>query len=187
MATAIFLIGPERRIIYANAAGEALLARNELVSRNDGLLQARHHPTVTALFSALETAEALNPDGDSGGITLPLETETGEPYAAHVLPLSSGLRRRVGGAHGAVAAVFVRKATVALASPAETVAKRYGLTPSEIRVLLGVVEHAGVSHVAAALGISVETVKTHLKRIFQKTGTQRQADLVKLLAAFALP
>ena len=185
MATAIFLIGPERLIIYANAAGEALLARNELVSRNDGLLQARHHPTVTALFSALETAEALNPDGDSGGITLPLETETSEPYAAHVLPLSSGLRRRVGGAHGAVAAVFIRKATVAWASPAELVANLYKLTPSEIRVLLAVIEHAGVRQVAKTLGISEETVRSHLRHIFQKTGAKRQADLVKLLAGFA--
>ncbi|MGB7098628.1 MAG: helix-turn-helix transcriptional regulator, partial [Xanthobacteraceae bacterium] len=185
MATAIFLIGPERRIIYANAAGEALLARNELVSRKDGLLQARHHPMITALFLALEPAETPDADGDSGGITLPLETGTGEPYAAHVLPLSSGLRRRVGAAHGAVAALFIRKAGVAWASPAELVANLYKLTPSEIRVLLAVVEHAGVRQVAKTLGSSEETVRSHLRHVFQKTGAKRQADLVKLLAAFA--
>jgi DNA-binding CsgD family transcriptional regulator len=37
------------------------------------------------------------------------------------------------------------------------------------------------------LGVSQATVKTHLKRIFGKTGTARQVDLVKLIAGFAGP
>jgi len=39
--------------------------------------------------------------------------------------------------------------------------------------------------VAAALGIANSTVKTHLGSLFRKTGTKRQADLVKLVAAFS--
>ena len=41
--------------------------------------------------------------------------------------------------------------------------------------------------VAHMLGISQATVKTHLKRIFDKTGTARQSDLVKLVAGFTGP
>jgi DNA-binding CsgD family transcriptional regulator len=41
--------------------------------------------------------------------------------------------------------------------------------------------------VAFALGLSDETVKTHLKHVFSKTGTNRQADLVKLIAGYANP
>jgi hypothetical protein len=37
------------------------------------------------------------------------------------------------------------------------------------------------------MGISVSTVKTHLRRLFAKTGTDRQADLVKLVAGYANP
>jgi DNA-binding CsgD family transcriptional regulator len=37
------------------------------------------------------------------------------------------------------------------------------------------------------LGISETTVKTHLQRVFDKTGTNRQADLVKLVAGFLNP
>jgi DNA-binding CsgD family transcriptional regulator len=40
---------------------------------------------------------------------------------------------------------------------------------------------------ASALGISEATVKTHLQRLFAKTATNRQADLVKLLAAHTSP
>jgi DNA-binding CsgD family transcriptional regulator len=61
------------------------------------------------------------------------------------------------------------------------------LTPAETRVLLKVVEFGGVSETARNLNIAESTVKTHLGRIFIKTDTQRQADLVKLVAGFASP
>jgi hypothetical protein len=44
-----------------------------------------------------------------------------------------------------------------------------------------------VPKVSEAMGISASTVKTHLRRLFAKTGTDRQADLVKLVAAYANP
>jgi DNA-binding CsgD family transcriptional regulator len=47
--------------------------------------------------------------------------------------------------------------------------------------------HDGAPEVAEALGIGEGTVKTHLKRLFAKTGTRRQADLVKVVAGFASP
>ena len=37
------------------------------------------------------------------------------------------------------------------------------------------------------LGISETTVKTHLQRVFEKTGTSRQSDLVKLVAGYINP
>ena len=49
------------------------------------------------------------------------------------------------------------------------------------------VEIGGVPDVAAELGIAETTVKTHLARLFAKTGTRRQAELVKLVAGFSMP
>jgi DNA-binding CsgD family transcriptional regulator len=56
-----------------------------------------------------------------------------------------------------------------------------------MRVFIAIVEAGGVPDVANMLGISQATVKTHLQRIFDKTGTARQADLVKLIAGLAGP
>ena len=41
--------------------------------------------------------------------------------------------------------------------------------------------------VAEALGVAESTVKTHLGRVYEKTGAGRQADLVKLVVGFANP
>ena len=74
-----------------------------------------------------------------------------------------------------------------MASPPELVAKAFKLTPTELRILLAIVEVGGVPEVAVALGIAESTVKTHLGRLFEKTGAKRQADLVKIFASYATP
>ena len=104
-----------------------------------------------------------------------------------MLPLTSGARRRAGTSYAAVAALFVHKAALEIPSPPEAIAKTFKLTPSELRVLLAIVEVGGVPETAAALGIGEATVKTHLLRLFAKTGTGRQAELVKLVAGFSNP
>jgi DNA-binding CsgD family transcriptional regulator len=134
-------------------------------------------------------AAAAEGDGAVGrrGIALPIEGRDAEQYVAHVLPLTSGSRQRAGAAYAAVAAVFIRKATLEAPSPLEVIARKYNLTPAELRVLLATVEIGGVPEIADTLGIGEATVKTHLHRIFGKTGASRQADLVKLVAGFANP
>jgi DNA-binding CsgD family transcriptional regulator len=104
-----------------------------------------------------------------------------------MLPLTGGARRHAGEAWAAAAALFVRKAELQYPSPPEVIGKTYDLTPAELRVLLGIVEIGGVPEVAAAFGVADTTVKTHLGRLYAKTGTGRQADLVKLVAGFAMP
>jgi len=56
-----------------------------------------------------------------------------------------------------------------------------------LRVLLTTVEVGRVTEVAEALGIAESTVRTHLGRLYGKTGTNRQVDLVKLVAGFLTP
>ena len=54
-------------------------------------------------------------------------------------------------------------------------------------MLLAIVEIGGVPAAAEVLGIAATTVRTHLSRIYEKTGINRQADLVKLVAGFSSP
>lgn len=57
----------------------------------------------------------------------------------------------------------------------------YGLTPAETRVATAFVCGSSIVQVAQQQGICVETVRSHLKRIYQKLGTTRQAELVHLV------
>jgi DNA-binding CsgD family transcriptional regulator len=117
------------------------------------------------------------------GIAVPILARDGERYVAHVLPLTSGTRGQAGTSYAAVAALFVHKAALDTPSPPEAIAKAYRLTQMELRVMLAIVEV--VPQAAETLGVAETTVKTHLGRIYNKTGSHRQADLVKLIAGYS--
>jgi len=51
--------------------------------------------------------------------------------------------------------------------------------------MLAIVDVGGAPEVAEALGVAASTVRTHLGRVYAKTGVARQADLVKLVAGFS--
>jgi DNA-binding CsgD family transcriptional regulator len=72
-------------------------------------------------------------------------------------------------------------------SPPEALAKQFKLTPAELRVLFALVEIGGVPEATEVLGISEATTRTHLRHLFEKTGTSRQAELVKLVAKYGTP
>ncbi len=67
------------------------------------------------------------------------------------------------------------------------VARALGMTPTEQRVLELVCRGMNAVEAAAALGIARSTVRTHLQRLFQKTGTARQSELVGFVASYGLP
>jgi DNA-binding CsgD family transcriptional regulator len=106
-------------------------------------------------------------------------------YVCHVLPLTSGCRTSV--SESAATAMFVSRANPDFHSPAETAGRYHKLTPTEVRVLMAIVELGSVPEVAAALGVAETTIKTHLCRIYAKTGARRQVDLVRLLAGLSSP
>jgi len=54
----------------------------------------------------------------------------------------------------------------------------YDLTPAEARVAAKLVEFPELKNAADDLNISTSTVRTHLKRIFRKTNTNRQSLLI---------
>ena len=111
----------------------------------------------------------------------------GERHFAQVLPLTFGERHSVGSTFSAVAAIFVRRVALNLSTFPELVARQFRLTAAETGVIFAMIEVGGVSQVARHLGLSQQTIKTHLKSIFAKTGTKRQAELIKLVAQFGNP
>lgn len=61
----------------------------------------------------------------------------------------------------------------------------YGLTPQERRLAIAIYDGLSLSEAAKLIGIEVSTARTHLKNIFTKTRTRRQASLALLIASCA--
>jgi DNA-binding CsgD family transcriptional regulator len=187
LAAGMFLVDAAGRIHHANLSGHTMVADGNVLRAATGKLGAADPKAEQALLDAFAAAAAGDAALGRKGIAVPLRARTGEPYVAHVLPLTSGARRRAGAAYSAVASVFVHRAVLDLPSPPEVLAREFHLTPAELRVLFAIVEVGGVPEVAETLGIAETTVKFHLRQLFAKTGTHRQAELVRLVAGFANP
>ena len=187
LSAGMILVDGIGRVVHANAAGNAILGAADFLRTVHGRIVASDAATNAAFRAILAAADAGDAAIGVRGIALPLTTHDGERYVAHVLPLTSGVRRQAGLAFNAVAALFIRKAALEPSAAPDVIGRMYKLTPAELRVLLAIVDVGGVPEVAAAFGVASTTIKTHLNRLFEKTGVSRQADLVKLVAGFSTP
>ena len=187
LSAGVLFVDSSSRIMHANAAGRRMIDEGNVLRAANGRLGASDPDADRALRDIFPAAASGDATVGVKGVAVPLVARDGERYVAHVLPLASGARRSAGLSYAAAAALFVQKAALATNSPPEAIAKTYRLTPMELRILLAVVEVGGVPEVSEALGIAETTVKTHLSRVFQKTGTRRQVDLAKLLAGYTSP
>jgi DNA-binding CsgD family transcriptional regulator len=185
LAAGMFLVDASARLIHANAAGNAILAASDILSLASGRLVAGDAQVDRALRDVFVAAGQGDAALGSKGIAIPLVGRDGERYVAHALPLTSGARRRAGVIYTAVAALFIRKADLAVPTAPHAIGSAFKLTPTELRVLLAIVEVGGIPEVATAFGVADTTIRTHVSRLFEKTGTARQADLVKLVAGYA--
>jgi DNA-binding CsgD family transcriptional regulator len=187
LSASLCLVDAGGRIVHVNAAAQAILDAGDVLRTVEGKLAARDAQadrTLREVFAAAgEGDEALG----TKGIAVPLTGEEGERFVVHALPLTSGARRRARITCMAVAALFIRRTTLAVSARPEVIGAAFKLTPTELRVLLAIVELGSVPEVAAALGVAGTTVRWHVGRLFEKTGARRQADLVKLVTGYATP
>jgi DNA-binding CsgD family transcriptional regulator len=189
LTAGIFLVQGGARIIHANARGRAVLAQGDVVRDSNGKLSAVELQADRALRSALAAVRSRDGAG-TRGIAIPLPALSGERFVAHVLHLrarSFSSQTLATSVSASVAIVSLRKATLDLAASANALVSHYRLTAAELRVSMAIVEVGGVPEVAQLLGICETTVKTHLQRVFEKTGANRQAELVKLVAELVCP
>jgi DNA-binding CsgD family transcriptional regulator/PAS domain-containing protein len=188
LTAGFFLIDAAGRIVHANSAGREILGADDFLRTIDGRLVVRDkkvNQTLQRIFAGKDEPET---DGEIGskGVALPLVARDGEYHIAHVLPLGSHAPYAAD-APGAAAAMFVSKATLETPSSAEVIRDAYQLTRTELRVLLAIVNVGGIREIATTIGIADCTVKTHVRRLLEKTGADRQTDLIKLVAGFFTP
>lgn len=185
LAAPVVLTGADGAILYANAGAEKMFSANGPILSRNGVLQAQNPLAGRALLDAI--AGAANADAALGsrGIGLPISAAGQPPAVAYVLPLTEGTARAA--FRPACAAIFISTTTSASPLPEAVLITLFDLTPAEARVLLRIGTGMGAAGTALSLGIGENTLKTHLGRIYAKTGTRRQADLVKLIADIGTP
>jgi DNA-binding CsgD family transcriptional regulator len=81
----------------------------------------------------------------------------------------------------ATAILFITDPEQTVLVRSEWLRQDFGLTPAEAGFTREILKADGVQAAADRLGISLATARTHLAHVFDKTGTRRQAELVRLI------
>lgn len=184
----VVLVDADSRIVHTNRAGARQIGAPHALRHRGGRLSAHSLVAAAALRAAI--AEVVRPDRPhlaGTGIAVPIAGPDGRNVAAWVLPLDAAACSAPIGAGTARAAVFLREIGETARLPGEMLARHYRLTPAECRVLRLLTAGQRPHEMAAALGCSETTVRTHLRHLFTKTGSRGQADLVRLALSALAP
>lgn len=169
---AVIVVGRDARPLLINRAAQTLLREGDgLVLSSRGVVASTPGATV-ALRRGIEGAAR----GERGSMQVPRTGRT--PLALLVEPHPQSL----GG--GSAAVVFATDPESHLLS-SEVLTARYRFTPTECCVARRLAAGVGLECISSELGISMNTVRGHLKQIFGKTRTHRQAELVSKLLSEA--
>ncbi len=183
----VLIVDAEARVIHANRAAELVLAKADgLDIGPDGgerRLRAATHDQTQALRRLVAQAAALRHETTQGGGVLRLLSQHGASLLASVSPLRAEVAWNA--ARRPAALILLSPCGPESAPSPEHLRALYGLTPAETAVAGRIMQGDGVKAAARALRIAPATLRTHLSRVFEKTETCRQAELVRLLQQVA--
>lgn len=175
-------------VVLVDGAG-AVLDLNQTAAR---LLEAEEGPLrivqggveamVDGVSRRLEHAAA-----DRKRCTSPTLMRLGDTHVGAYIPLSPERREALQLLEGPAAALVVNCAGGGDRSLEGRLSEIYGLTRAEARVAASVACGKSITAAATHLGLSRETVRSQLKRVFSKTGTARQAELALLVSRMPNP
>jgi DNA-binding CsgD family transcriptional regulator len=188
LKTPVLLVDNDCLVVYANESAQKLLSTNSVIRVASGILYPENPMMVSSLHDSVARCVGTNLDLGSRGIAIPVSLQGSSPAVAYVLPLSNSSGQELRSMfRPAAAAVFI---STGLANPPglkDMLCTLYDLTPSEARVAIQVFDGLTPAQAALQQGLSENTMKTHLARVFHKMGVSRQAELVKLVATLSSP
>lgn len=186
MAAALSMVGLPAAIISDHGAVLAMNPEMEaferVVTTRAGDVLHVINPAPRAMFD--EAIARLNTGRAAEVQSIPVPATEADPAVIlHVVPV----RRQARDVFGRSLAVVIAT-RVGDAGPPDlrVLSGLFDLTPAESRVAREVATGASLEMIAAKLKLSIQTVRTYLKRVMAKTGTRRQAELAVLLSGLHL-
>lgn len=178
LAFGVVILNDRGDVVHVNQTSSRLIEKGEPLKVENGRLLAAP-PATNALQDAIAAALAgVGPGGaHTSWLKLP-RADAGPPLNMLLNPIieiEGGEARPIG------VALYVALDDRAPVVAFDACATLFGLSPAESALLSELVGGASILSASIVLGISEHTARTQLRSIFAKTGTHRQADLVRLI------
>jgi DNA-binding CsgD family transcriptional regulator len=168
------------RILHINRAAEVLLnAGKGICAGPEGLRTGSATQTARLREFIARAASTVTGNGQHPGGVIQIKRTGDFPLTLQVTPLASSSTGRLD-RRPAVAIFIAEPDRLDLADPA-ILGALLELSPAEARLTAALAAGDTILQHAKKTGVSINTTRTLLARVFSKTGTARQADLVRLV------
>lgn len=181
IALGIILLDAEAHVVHANRAASEMAEEGDFFTIRAGQVVSSEALPEKALRGAISDILTAARAGAEKLIGVALRRAMDELTMS---ALVSALPRQGTHRPGApLAAIFLSIPQTRQHVPPSLLAELFGLTPTEARIAAALASNARTSELAADLGVSQSTIAFHMRNLFEKTGTNRQADLIALILA----
>lgn len=177
MRIATIILDEGGRLLTTNSLADSMLAGHAVLSVERKGLHCQDRISEARLQEAI--GQALS-GPDAPQITA-LSIPGGVEGELKVLVKRIPRAPQVGGSQRPAAAVFIHDPALRSAPRADILRALFHLTPAETALAQLLAEGLTLDEAGVQLGITRNTAKSRLRAIFEKTGTQRQASLVRVL------
>jgi DNA-binding CsgD family transcriptional regulator/PAS domain-containing protein len=184
LPVAALLVNRVARPLFMNRAARDLTDRRDgLHSARDGVTTNLSHETRALREMVTGCAATSAGHGLHAGGPLKVSRRAPQP-PLHVLVAPVRMDTEVfGSTDHAAAIIFAHDPSARLDLESTLLRELYGLTPAEARIAAMLAQGRTVAEMCALLSVSAHTVRTHVKRLLQKTQTRTQSQLVRELLA----
>lgn len=180
LACGVIIVSGDGKALFVNRAAEAIVAAADGISFDTTGIRAADRQQSSALRQLIAAAATGGAGPKAVGGVLSLARPSGRRrLALLVAPLHVTAQWFVDRQPRAI--VFVVDPERTPIVPEKYLQRVYNLTPAEAAVAVRILRGEGLQAVADGLRIGLATVCTHRQRVFEKTGTKRQAELVRLV------
>jgi len=184
LTVGVVLLDRRAQVVYANAAARRLDSASGAFCLRHARIEANAPRQAqqlgklihAALHGMVGGAMSLPRPGDDRPLTVLVSSVRGRDIERFT---------NIGLPDAAALLFFIDPADNAR-PPVAWLMNAYDLTAAEAKVALVTSSGMSVPQTADHLGLSTNTIKTHLRRVFAKTGASRQADLARLMASIGL-
>jgi DNA-binding CsgD family transcriptional regulator len=178
LETPAMLVDATGRVLFCNAAAEAVLRHDEGINVQQGHLRAARSSEDSRLQALI--ADAASTFGRTGGEMLMERPAGQQPIVLLISPIGPMT------AHGlppitAGALVLFNDPARQARQPAKRLQALFGLTKAEAMLAQALLDGHRLTEIADTRRVSIETVRTQLQSLLKKTGVTRQADLMRIL------
>ncbi len=180
LSVGIFLVSAHGKVLFMNAAAGSFVAKGGALAIDAAGLRAIRSDDTAKLRALIGGAAQTSRRRalSSGGVLRVAQPKGGSPLEVLVSPIHVGGSWSWG--ERSVAAVYVTDPGRSTLASVGTIRALYGLTATEARVFSALSRGVSGKRAAEELGISYNTLKTHLRHIFMKTDTRSQVELLRL-------